>query len=255
MTSNCARQDIVLYRIEAVGNPARFRVNGTIKQQPGSGQESEDLTVFFVDNASLDTVSSGKVSREGAFGGKLSAGNFTVGFRGNDSVYLRRKLDIPVYFPQEVLVLNAEVTINRPVTKEIFMIQDIRFGFDKSSLDGETMEYLDEVAAFMEANSGVCLGVSGYADTRGGRDYNMNLSRLRAEAVASYLDRDNRFGGRITVKGFGEENPVALNWNSDGSDNPRGRLYNRRVELEFESVPQNVVLSPVDDIPAELRFR
>ena len=255
MTANSARQDIIRYRIAAFGNPARFRVSGTIKQQPGTEQESEDLTVFFVDNSTLDTVSSGKVSPEGAFDGKLSAGNFTVGFRGNDSVYLRRKLDIPVNFPQELLVMNAELTVNRPVTKEIFRIQDIRFGFDKCGLDGETTEYLDEVAAFMEANSGVHLGVSGYADSHGGRDYNMKLSRLRAEAVASYLNCDNRFWGRITVKGFGEENPVALNWNSDGRDNPRGRLYNRRVELEFDAVPQKVVLSPVDDIPVELRIR
>ncbi len=255
ITTNGARQDLVRYRIVAFGNPARFTVNGTVKQQTGVVQEPEDLSVFFVDNITLDTVYTAKVNREGTFGGKLPAGNFSVGFRGNDSVYLRRKLDIPVNFPQEALVMNVEVIINRPVTKEIFRIRDIRFGFDKSSLDGEATEYLDELAAFMAANSGVRLRVSGYADMRGGRDYNLNLSRLRAEAVASYLNHDNRFGGRISVKGFGEENPVAHNMNPDGSDNPRGRLYNRRVELEFESVPEKVAVIPVDDIPADLRIR
>jgi outer membrane protein OmpA-like peptidoglycan-associated protein len=38
----------------------------------------------------------------------------------------------------------------------------------------------------------------------------------------------------VTAKGFGEDNPVAPNTNTDGSDNPAGRALNRRVTIIVE---------------------
>jgi outer membrane protein OmpA-like peptidoglycan-associated protein len=35
------------------------------------------------------------------------------------------------------------------------------------------------------------------------------------------------------VAGHGEADPVARNTNTDGTDNPRGRALNRRVEISF----------------------
>jgi len=54
------------------------------------------------------------------------------------------------------------------------------------------------------------------------------------------------------VNAFGEKNSIAVNRNSDGTDNPLGRSYNRRVELLFTNVPSELVIIRHQDIPENL---
>ncbi len=41
----------------------------------------------------------------------------------------------------------------------------------------------------------------------------------------------------LTVRGRGEADPVASNTRKDGSDDPRARAKNRRVEITFPKRP------------------
>ena len=43
----------------------------------------------------------------------------------------------------------------------------------------------------------------------------------------------SRSASRLAAIGYGEADPVASNTNPDGSDNPRGRALNRRVEIHY----------------------
>ena len=67
--------------------------------------------------------------------------------------------------------------------------------------------------------------VEGYTDSIGSDDYNLQLSRKRADAVRDYLDTNGIRADNITAVGLGKENPVASN------DTAAGRQQNRRVEL------------------------
>ena len=68
--------------------------------------------------------------------------------------------------------------------------------------------------------------VSGHTDSTGTSEYNRNLSMNRAAAVKEYLvEHGGVSSGRITVKAYGEEMPVASN------DTDEGRAANRRVEI------------------------
>ena len=40
--------------------------------------------------------------------------------------------------------------------------------------------------------------------------------------------------GRMKTRGYGEAKPIAPNKNPDGSDNPEGRLLNRRVSFVLD---------------------
>lgn len=65
--------------------------------------------------------------------------------------------------------------------------------------------------------------VTGHTDSRGSDEFNMNLSRGRANAVAGMA---RQFGARITnVVGYGERRPKATNRTGVG------RGENRRVEI------------------------
>jgi outer membrane protein OmpA-like peptidoglycan-associated protein/tetratricopeptide (TPR) repeat protein len=250
-----AQQDIVRYTIFSFGHPSRFMVTGKVNQQTDPDQKPESLTVAFVDNETRDTISIRKISLEGSYAQKLPAGSYTLVFSGKDTVYLCKKLDIPAYFPQEELVLNTDLTIHRRETRDTFAVEDILFEFDKSSLSIFSQQYLDKVIELMSAYSGLHLCVNGYADACGKETYNMKLSLLRANVVAAYLNRNNSLSGRISVKAYGEKKPVARNQSPNGHDNPLGRKYNRRVELEFDNFPENININKLNSIPVDLRIK
>ena len=102
---------------------------------------------------------------------------------------------------------------------------------------------------------GVGLQINGYADSRGNETYNLALSLKRAMSVRDYLISNKPISDRITVEGYGEQKPVAVNQNPDGTDNPEGRKFNRRVEFTFKNVPSEVTIIKQTDIPVDLRCK
>ncbi len=65
----------------------------------------------------------------------------------------------------------------------------------------------------------------GHTDSIGTEDYNLDLSRRRAESAVNYLAAQGVTESRITVRGMGESEPVADNATAEG------RALNRRVVL------------------------
>lgn len=103
------------------------------------------------------------------------------------------------------------------------------FDFGSSELRNDTVELLDQVVlAVNEVDKPI--EIVGHTDAIGSDEANLDLSLLRAEAVAEAL-RDGGMDVDAATEGVGESQPVAPNENADGSDNPTGREQNRRVEI------------------------
>src|SRR5699024_6357224 len=79
---------------------------------------------------------------------------------------------------------------------------------------------------------GTKVTVSGYTDSVGSDSANKKLSKKRAQAVADVIS-DSRSDLELSVKGYGEADPVAKNTAKGGEDNPQGRAKNRRVEVSY----------------------
>ena len=77
----------------------------------------------------------------------------------------------------------------------------------------------------LEENPAIGLTLSGHADERGTREYNLALGQRRAETVAEYLILNGINKSRITVKSYGEEMPAML------GQNEKSYAKNRRVEI------------------------
>lgn len=126
-----------------------------------------------------------------------------------------------------VVVSTATV---EPVTPPDFSVGSITFDYDKSVIGGNKSE-LDKLVDYMKKYKTVKIEVAGYTDSKGSDEYNLALSRRRADAVASYIASKGVSRSRITTVGNGESRPIAANENPDGSDNPEGRAKNRRTEI------------------------
>ena len=243
------QSEIVRYQITSFGNPARFTLLGKVNVQ---GDQKSKLIVN-IDNPGSNTLSVG-INTDGTFQQKIAAGSFTLAIVGDGKELWHKSIEIPPYFPQDALVIQAELNVNPAEKVDTLLVSDIRFEFDKSNPADEGVKYIDELIRVLNAFPDVKLTVNGYADSRGDEDYNLKLSMARARAIAAYINQKGDFSQRITVNAFGEKDPVARNTTPEGKDDPEGRGYNRRVELIFSQVPSNLIIIRQNDIPIDLRF-
>ena len=100
------------------------------------------------------------------------------------------------------------------------------FAFDSAELKPAMESELDGVAAKVAASKGdEMLEIVGHTDSTGPEDYNQGLSERRAQSAADYLAGKGVAASKMTIKGMGENSPVADNATRDG------RAMNRRVEI------------------------
>ena len=106
----------------------------------------------------------------------------------------------------------------------------VHFGFDKTELTPEAETELDSLAAGAASGKRFFITVEGFTDQIGSEQYNLELSRKRADNVVRYLvTKHNIPVYRIFVLGFGEQNPV------DPAKDREARAKNRRVEVRIFS--------------------
>jgi len=115
--------------------------------------------------------------------------------------------------------------VTEPAPAAILVLEGVNFDFDKAVIRPEDYVKLDQDADTLKEWGDVDVEVAGHTCSIGTEDYNMGLSRRRAEAVRNYLIGKGLNADRLTAKGYGESRPVASNATFEG------RAQNRRVEL------------------------
>lgn len=109
---------------------------------------------------------------------------------------------------------------------QVIADEEVLFDFNRSTLSDTARQELDTLAAKMLALKRFVVEVQGYTDRVGAADYNLDLSRKRANAVVRYLTAQHKVPlHRIHLLGLGADDPIADNKTSDG------RRQNRRVEI------------------------
>lgn len=114
-------------------------------------------------------------------------------------------------------------------TKRIEILDIVHFDTASARIQERSYPLLNQVAQVLENNPHLTLiRVEGHTDSRGRYEYNMQLSRERAESVRVYLIERGIDSGRLKSAGFGPDRPV------DDNATERGRAANRRVEFHIE---------------------
>ncbi len=94
-----------------------------------------------------------------------------------------------------------------PTVGEPFVLRNIYFDFDKSDLRHQSVDELDKLVQIMKDHPTMVIELGGHTDRRGSAEYNMALSRQRAEIAKKYLVDHGISASRIQTKGYGETQP------------------------------------------------
>jgi OmpA-OmpF porin, OOP family len=106
----------------------------------------------------------------------------------------------------------------------------VLFGLNRADLTNEDKQQLDQIASSASGMKRYFIAVEGYTDQTGTADYNLELSKRRADSVVQYLagQRDVDFNHIHTI-GLGEQKPADTGKGRDA------RAHNRRVEVQMYS--------------------
>lgn len=110
------------------------------------------------------------------------------------------------------------------------LLNNLFFDLEKATLRPESFPELNRIVALMNENTTMQIEIAGHTDNTGSDQYNLDLSKQRANSVASYLAGKGIDKSRMTVEFFGETKPMVPN------ETREGRKKNRRVEFKILKV-------------------
>jgi len=101
----------------------------------------------------------------------------------------------------------------------------VYFATNKFDLNEQSRTNLDKLSGVMKEYADTNILVVGHTDSTGPYEYNMTLSKNRAQAVTNYLQGKGLSSGRFTTQWYGPDAPTHDNSTAEG------RAKNRRVNV------------------------
>ena len=112
--------------------------------------------------------------------------------------------------------------------EQLILSTSILFEFASDYLNDSAYPAMDKVVSFLKENSDVEIIISGHTDNLGPAQYNLSLSKRRAQSVLNYFTEKGLSRSRFEIEGYGSKKPISSN------ETEAGRSKNRRVELSIK---------------------
>jgi outer membrane protein OmpA-like peptidoglycan-associated protein len=100
----------------------------------------------------------------------------------------------------------------------------VLFTINSAELNKDYLPIMGKMATVLNKYPKTSILITGYTDATGSDEYNLELSKKRAESAKTVLIQNKINTNRIFTWGLGSKNPIADNKSVEG------RKQNRRVE-------------------------
>ncbi len=124
-------------------------------------------------------------------------------------------------------VAGVRVDIRGCEIKAVIRLPGVNFETNSDRLVPGAEQVLNDAAATLRKNPDLVVEVAGHTDSDGAAEYNESLSARRAREVRNYLVNAGANEANLSVRGYGEAEPIADNSTREG------KAANRRVELRI----------------------
>jgi outer membrane protein OmpA-like peptidoglycan-associated protein/Tol biopolymer transport system component len=156
--------------------------------------------------------------------------------RSNEYRALSKHIKLRTNEPCDTINSTANVKLGSGVLyqgvyyNQVIELDPIYFESGRSNL--KSINGLDTLIAFLKRNLDTIIEISAFADSKGPATYNLKLTELRANAVKKYFTDQGVEEKQIVAKGYGENVPIAYEFEKPGIINNVAANYNRRVEVK-----------------------
>lgn len=120
---------------------------------------------------------------------------------------------------------TIDISLKKIQDKTSYVFQDIGFKYNSAELTSSSIPTLKAIAQLLKENSNLKIEIRGHTDNVGNDQFNLKLSKRRADKVKEYLVKSGITDTKVKTKGYGESKPV------DSNKTAEGRAKNRRVEF------------------------
>ena len=189
----------------------------------------------------------------GKYSYTVPRGNYTVAAKGNGYNKTSKNVVIPDGFHGNDIVLNFDLIPKEVSTGDYYVIKGVFFDFNQYTLTRDTKIQLEKLYLLMKNNPSLYIEVVGHTDSKGGVVFNKQLSEKRARAVKNYIANKGINNCRFVTLGLGERDAIAINKNPDGTDNPEGRKFNRRVDVKILNSDDSKIVTENIYVPDYLK--
>ncbi|MEO1256471.1 MAG: OmpA family protein, partial [Bacteroidota bacterium] len=147
---------------------------------------------------------------------------------------------------------EAKIMMDPIVLEKAIVLDNIYYDLDKANIRSDAALVLDSLVQIMNDNPEIYIELGSHTDDRADDDYNLNLSRRRAQSAVSYIINTGVKSERITAKGYGETQLLIKN-----AQNEEEHQKNRRTEfkvLRYNPRDRNDDLPPDEKVDEYDRF-
>lgn len=161
-------------------------------------------------------------------------------------------LSIPSDFNGNYVFVSSSLLPEKVFHGEFLSINNILFDYNSYKLTDKALSDLEILRSVLINYPELKVEVTGYTDAIGSKEYNEMLANKRAQSVINYLTKNGSPAERFLKKAIGKSDYIALNSNIDGSDNPEGRKFNRRVTFGIVDPKTGIIIRQETYTPEHL---
>ncbi len=138
--------------------------------------------------------------------------------------------DSSIYQGQSEYTYQMRVEMRPIIRDKEIVLKDIHYDFDKWEIRADARPTLDTLYDLLRLNPRLNIELAAHTDCRGKEDYNLILSKKRAESVVQYLINRGISPTRLSAIGYGETRPLVQCRCADCTDTQRQK--NRRTTFK-----------------------
>lgn len=122
---------------------------------------------------------------------------------------------------------NMDISLNRIEKESKEELKNIFFDTGSALLRPESEIELERLTEMLRHNANLQIEIAGHTDDVGNETSNLDLSKKRAGAVVTHLQKKGIPENRMTAKGYGKSQPKVANTTE------QNRQQNRRIEIKI----------------------
>lgn len=219
LTQDLQGQDLYSFPLPMEAHPsAQVLLRGSLRDKNTGAAFKGIVSIIDLDKGI--EIAPKFLSKEGTFEFKLIDNrNYLLVIQGDDFFRI-----------EELFYLSGPKEINKaiqPVSRKI-EFKSIEFPTAQADLSDEMKTDLDKVVQFMQDHEAYLLDISGHTDGTGNAEFNLRLSKKRAQNIRAYIVQEGGiFAERVQYEGYGSSQPIVEEKTKEDM------AINRRVEFHI----------------------